>query len=572
MTENSFVPTIVINADPATGSGTLYQPENRLSPKKRVIYTANAEEVTVTRTGNGTRRAFLLGENGATDGGNETSLTAAQLARLQTVKNVFVGNAFTESALYTFDKSTGSVIFNSPPEDGTAITITVNVGNLDYHLPVEYVDEISEVRVDNLVMREGSDYTVDLYGGVVTFLKAPPVTNPPTTNTVEIVYSKRNTTALNAVMDCPYCAVYGSGTQLCIVAAGSESQPNAVFWTGHAVQWNDGMGDSGPVLNPSYWPMTYYNLVGDFQDPVTGFGKQYSQLIVFKKRSVGKLNSSVETIDGRDNLSLTYERVNDRIGCWCPGSIQLIENNLVFCDKSGVYMLRSASAAYENNVLCISGKVNGSRERPGLLLDLETAGDGPVSSLDDGRRYWLAVNGHVWVWDYELSTAENPVWFYFTGIATPAAWFLADGSTYHLNTAGRVTKLGRTFTDYGAAIPKVYQFPVRNFGSYDRLKDVLDVLFSTRADVKSNTTVIYETDYENRADRVNIATEGYDRLSERDLTIRDLSVPRYAATFRRKPMCRHVRHFALRLENREAGCDLSLFFVQVQIRFLGKDR
>ena len=135
-----------------------------------------------------------------------------------------------------------------------------------------------------------------------------------------------------------------------------------------------------------------------------------------------------------------------------------------------------------------------------------------------------------------------------------------------------MTKLGRTFTDYGDAIPKVYQFPVRNFGSYDRLKDVLTVIFSVRADTRSNTRVIYETDYENRADRVSLTAEGYDRLSERDLTLRDLRVPRYAAVFRRRPMCRHVRHFSLRLENREAGCDLALYSVQVQVRFLGRDR
>ena len=234
-------------------------------------------------------------------------------------------------------------------------------------------------------------------------------------------------------------------------------------------------------------------------------------------------------------------------------------------------MVLSASAAYENNIQCISGKINGSRERPGLLLDLEAAGHGPVSSHDDGSRYYLAVNGHVWVWDYASSPPNDPAWYYFTDFS-PVAWFRRNNAVYHLNHGGRVTKLGRTLSDYGKAIRKAYQFPVRHFGTYDRLKDVLTAVFSVPSDTPGDTAVVYETDWETRRDRTNLVTAGRNRLEERDLEERDLTVPRHAAVFRRKPMCRHVRHFALRLENRGAGEDLALYSVQLQARLLGKDR
>ena len=552
MTEiDAFVPTIVINANPETGSGDLYQPENRLSPKKRVTYNATHSPRTVVKTGNGVSRSFPLGVNSS--------------QQLRGLSSVYVNDAYVEPALYTLNLGSGVVIFNAAPPDDSTITFTLNMGTLEYHLPVTGVDSV-EVTVDGIPMTAGDDYTVDLASGVVTFVAAPPVTDPPTNNTVEITYSKANPDALNAVMNCPYLTAYGSGVQMCLVAGGCPAQPNAVFWTG-STQYG---------LDPSYWPVSHYNFVGDTADSVTGFGKQYDQLIVCKARSIGKLDMDFQSVNGRDVISLTYATVNPHIGCDLPYSIQTVENNLVFATtgggtEGGVYRVQSASAAYENNIVKLSRKVDGSNERPGLLYDLRVAGTGPVFSHDDGKRYWLAVNGHVWLWDYSVSGADSPVWFRFSGFDAPN-FFSAHGVTYHLNAAGRVTRLGRTFDDYGGAVRKVYAFPTRNFGSYDALKDVRTVIFSTRKDTPHNTVITYRNDYETRQDRVNLVTEGYDRLAERDLTERDLSVPLTVATFRREPMCRHVRHFSMILENNEAGKDFSLLTAEIQYRFVGRDR
>ena len=73
-------------------------------------------------------------------------------------------------------------------------------------------------------------------------------------------------------MDCCYATVAGNGNNLCILLAGCPAQSNAVFWNS-----NDQY-----AMDPSYFPMTYYNLCGDSEEVVTGFGKQYDDLILFK--------------------------------------------------------------------------------------------------------------------------------------------------------------------------------------------------------------------------------------------------------------------------------------------------
>ncbi|MBQ6986118.1 MAG: hypothetical protein IJR48_06720 [Oscillibacter sp.] len=561
--DTAFIPTILINADPATGSGDMYQPENALSPRKRVSYNAAVTTETVIQTGNGTARIFSLDKTRTRD-------------HLQGVKSVYINDGYIEPALYEVDTLQGVVLFNSAPPEDSTITFTLNIGVLEYHLPVDNVGAVTRVAVDGLEYTAGAanGYTVDLAAGIVTFTSAPPVSDPPRNNTVEITYSKTNSTAMNAVMNCPYAAVYGTGHDLCVVVGGAATAPNQFYWS----------GTTQNGIDISYWPVLNYNLA---DSEITGFAKQYDQMFVFQRDKIGKLDASTESVNGRDTVSLAYTGVNDTVGCDLPQSVQLIENNLTFANKAGgVYQILSASAAYENNVQCISKKVNGSSVRPGLLYDLTVAGNGPVCSLDDGKRYWLAVNGHVWLWDYSISTNADPVWFFFDSIDTRAL-SMRDGEPCFFNARLEVVRMsGQVFTDGSMQSPvidgkpfrKVYQFPVRNFGGYDRLKDVLTLIVSARADTPTDINVIYETDYESRADLIHLSAEGYDRLTDRNLEVRDLSVPRHAVTFRRRPDCKHVRHFALRFETDadaqtgDPGHNLAVYSAELQYRFVGRDR
>ena len=468
-----YVPVIVLNADPATGSGDLYQPENRLADGKTVWYNAK-----------------------------------------ESVK--------------------------------------------EYHLPVQDVAAVTKVEVDGAEKTVETDYTVDLEKGTVTFTSAPPVTNPPTNNTVKITYTKENTAAKKAVMDCRYAIVYGGGNSVVLVLAGSEEQPNAYFWNGNHT-----------VMDAAYFPISQYNLAGDRAEAVTGFGVQSGFLMIFKEHSVGRAELSTSEIDGRAYLTLNYTNVNSETGCDLPWTIRLVENNLVFCNREqGVHIVKSTTPALENNIESISRNVNGTAERRGLLYDVRKAGD--VCTCNDGDRYWLAANGHVYVWDYVLSSASKPSWFYFTNIRA-AAFFLADETVHHLSPSGRVTRMERTYADFNGPIDKVYRFATQHFGSYDRLKDVRRVVFQTRSDTDTKIRITYKSDYETRRDLTDIESFSW-RLCPRDLTHRYLGVPQFALAAVRKPGCRHVRHFTMTLENHEAFRDMSLVGAQIYYNYQGRDR
>jgi len=470
---DGYVPVTVINASPSTGSGDLYQPENRIQAKKTIWYNA---------------------------------------------------------------------------EEGVRV----------YQLPVKPVDSVASVTVDGAAKTEGTDYTVDLANGTVTFNTAPPVTNPPTNNTVVITYSKANPDAMSSIMDCPYAATYGGAGDLCVVFGGCPAQPNAFFWSGNNI-----------AMDATYFPFVQYQFAGGADDSITGFGKQQSYLVVFKERSVGRAKMSTTDVDGRLTIDMPYTAINDKIGCDLPWTIQLIDNNLVWCNtEQGVHILKDSSYAYENNIECISTKIRGFNNRLSLIWDVRNGA--VISSLDDSRHYWVCSGDHAWLWDYENSDYKNPSWYFFTNIKASAFASELD-DIWHLNPAGRLTYFARSYWDYDGPIVKSYRFPAQNFGGYDRLKNINSVIIAIRPDTPSTAKVTYITDYETRVDLTDLRHLVW-RLVPRNLTYRCLAGTGFGAPFRRRPMCRRVKHFAMRLENSVVGEDLSIISAQIFYNYQGRLR
>lgn len=440
----------------------------------------------------------------------------------------------------------------------------------DYQLPV-LADAIDTIYVDGVELAEGTGFTYNSSTGVVHFAVAPPVTVPPTNNTVKITYIMMNALAMDNIMDCPYAAVYGGTGSLAIVMAGSKTQPNAYFWNGNNI-----------AMDATYFPMTQYQLAGDSSDPITGFGKQQSYLVIFKEHTVGRTMMSTQYVNedgityasddqGRLTIDMPYIQINDKIGCDLPWTIQLIDNNLVWCNQEqGVHILKDSSSAYENNIICISWKVNGSTTKNGLLYAVRKAGANKVCSCDDTRKYWVVVDGEVWCWDYSLSEYKDASWFYFTNIYA-RAFIVIDEEVFHVDDLGRVSHFKRVFADYGQAIEKVYQFSTQYFGNYDSLKNVNSIIISCRSDTNGTTHLTYITDYEKREDLTTLNVRRW-FLVPRNLTYRSLLGMGFAEVFRRRPMCRRVLHYTMRLENNAVGEDLSVVTAQVFYNFQGKDR
>jgi hypothetical protein len=312
--------------------------------------------------------------------------------------------------------------------------------------------------------------------------------------------------------------------------------------------------------------MNQYNLVGDNDDPITAMGKQQNMLVIFQPRSTGRAVFGTVELGGSDGheglvqITMNYTRINAEIGCDLPGSLQLVENNLVWCNRRyGVCRLKDSSAAYENNITILSRKINGDYRLDGLLEQLKLVADDEVRSVDTGKRYVLTFGTNAYEWNYELSEPSNPSWFFHTGILGVGFVPLENEVLYEVTADGKVATFEPVFSDFGTtAIEKIYRFPPRDFGSYDRLKNIKSILVTTRSDAPTDTALKYICDYAERNDQTNLVVVPNER--------------NFAVVFRRKPGYHNIHHLGIELSNNTAGEDLNLISAQIFYEYRGRTR
>lgn len=537
-----YIPTTVINRYPDGTGGNLYQPENRIAAGKRVWFTAHK-----ATSSDPWPYLYVLPYKNLDD-------TAVEISGAVYINIVRVDRTYIEVQLYD-SSATGvdGVVYLDAMVSPTAAYIW-NGTTYEQLSSVPSLDET---------------FTVDRAAGTVSFHDAPTNGTVEEANNIKITVYVTNEEAEKSIRECTAFTVYSVQGLQTVVCGGYAAQPNAFFWSG---------GNDVDGSDPTYFPMDYYNTAGSADTAITTFGKQQNFLVIFKERSVGKASLTVETISGRNYVSLPYIAINEAIGCDLPKTVQLVVNNLVFANSyGGVYMLLDTSAAGENALARLSRNVNGSDTSPKLLYDLQRENRNKVTSYDDDKRYWLTANGHAYVWDYRIKfysaaypNEEKLSWFYFTNIH-PLAWMYTKDIPYYVMPNGSVVKFGPQYADFGLGFKRKYVYATQHFGTYEVLKDVTKVIFALTSDTNTAVHVTYNTDYEERRDKTDLVVTSWS-LVPRNLSFRDLTVTRYAGICVRKPRAYHVRHFSITLDIDEAYKNMSLVGAQIYYRLGREDR
>ena len=154
-------------------------------------------------------------------------------------------------------------------------------------------------KVDNVVLAEGTDFTVDRATGIVTFTVAPSVG----TNNVQIIAHKTFVGFPDRIKKCTFNTLFGGNNDTRVFVSGNPDYPNQI--------WRSGLFD------PTYFPENGYYKVGSDRERVMGFAKQYDYLSL--KRNHQKEICSIRlmrTVTLRSRLSrLTtkWERSHQRV-------------------------------------------------------------------------------------------------------------------------------------------------------------------------------------------------------------------------------------------------------------------
>jgi hypothetical protein len=436
---------------------------------------------------------------------------------------------------------------------GFTIWYTATGTNI-YNLPLTALSNTAvTATIGGVAKAETTDFTVDRTNGIVTWSVAP--SNTGIVNDVTITAYKDDTTAANKIKNCTLAIPFGGD-------ASSLAGGTRIFVSGNSnyptTYWRSGLKD------PTYFPETQFDLLDNNNQAITRFGKQYGNLIVFKSKSIYSIQYS---FDGTNVLWPTKE-VHASVGCDVPGSVQLIDNRLVFFNSDrGGFILDRIDQTNENNVKPISNNINGTKFGPGLL-DESVSDIQLCKSIDFGRKYWLNLpNGKAYLWDYDISpyfdngdyseSQRRLKWFPFDNILA-GAWFANNQILYYgRSDAASITKMEDTFLDYGAAISCHWQSKAFDFGLHQFYKTVTQVIMGLRTDTNTSVTIQYLDEKKEKIDTKTI-TVGKFLYESFSYEFFRYTLRYYAQQIRRKPKRKKIVYFSIRLSNSTAARDLGI--------------
>lgn len=420
----------------------------------------------------------------------------------------------------------GSGFKDSFSADGTA---------KDYFLSLKSLDATKvKAVVDNVEKVEGTDFTVDRALGKVTFTTAPPTG----TNNVVITAHKTQIGFPERIKKCQFHVLFGGTNDTRVFVSGNPDFPN--------MMWRSGLYD------PTYFPEIGFYKVGSDREAITGFSKQYDFLVIEKESSKG--NMQFQLINGE--VTFPIKPLNDHVGTIAPKSMQVVDNNPISLGKTGVHILTQSNVRDERNVVHISANIDKK-----LLAEpnLEKA-----ISVDFNRKYWLAVNNRVYVYDYNINE-----WYLFDNI--PATCFMEVNGELYFGGEGRIYRLKKeseidAYNDDGEPINAYWKSKYLTFDA-DHLRKVVDrIYFAMRPYTKTSADVYYTTD-KKVSDLVKTK-----RMDQLDFTMFDFNYFSFVrSTFPQEVMVRikakKITHFQLMIQNNKLNESLGLLSLGIKFRY-----
>ena len=431
---------------------------------------------------------------------------------------------------------------------------------------------------------ETNDFTVDTTAQTITFATAP---GEGSLNVVMEFTMKSTVFAdqRSQILNCKFYDTFGGANNSRLFLAGGG---NSKYW------WSQ-------AYDISYFPENNFATLGNTEDDITGFGRQYNVLIIFKPREIYSVYSYTETSSTtviEENIGLESFRsqlVNARIGCDAPNSIQLINNLLTwFNSNEGVCTLVSTNIQDERNVRIISRNIERTNNF-GIkgILDYD---ENPltIESADYNNRYFLVFpsSGYCFMWDYEIS----PYRYSTSGGETDPRvldWFLFDHFyvkefikvgkqlvyvSSNSDFANKLIKLNATFVDLdfnndgeADAIHSYYMTPFFQFGAVEMLKNIKNVYIQCRGDTNTSIDLYYYTDDsaepEPEPEPINVAG-GFNLWSEYAWDDFHWFMNIWGNTFRRKCNIKKIQMASIYFENNQVDNDMSITHIGLQYQLV----
>ncbi len=423
----------------------------------------------------------------------------------------------------------------------------------EYVLSLQGLDTTAvKVEVNGTTMNEGSGFTVDRAAGKVTFTTAP----AKGTNNVIITAYKTQSDFPDRIKKCQFNVIFGGSNDTYVFVSGNPEENNMI--------WKSGLNDKG-LPDPSYWPENGFYRIGNDNEAVQGFSRQYDYLVIEKEFS--KWNISISVENGK--VTFPIKPINDQVGTIARESIQVTENNPVTLSRNGMYVLKASNLRDERNVQHISEAVDRY-----LLneFNLEAA-----VSVDYDKKYWLAVNDKIYILDYtQNAKGKFGEWFIYDNV--PVSCFVEmDGFLYFGSSQdGLVYRFKKNsfdanpYHDDYVPINAYWKSKPLNFGADEYYKTIDTLFVGIKPSGKTSVDILCESDKRRRLLNENEPIQfnlfDFNKIDFTNFTFQYSSFPR---SIKRKVKEKKITHFQLVLENDKLDENLTILSLAIKYRYQG---
>lgn len=331
----------------------------------------------------------------------------------------------------------------SPTGTSSAGTSTV------FQLAETNIDSVDFVKVPGALKVPGTDYTVNLVTGAVTFVTAPPGGTP---GSVDIGWTK-GTGQRALIENCRFAMDYSGQTDSRVFLWGNSNYKNRRFWSGLAAT----------VPSAEYFEANAYDDLGSGQYAITDIVKMGDIQKIYFENGAMFSNYATET-DSLGNVMATFPvyELSDEIGNVAYNQVQIIQDKPLTL-FNGVYAWENSNVRFQYIHNLISQRVQNSLDD----VDLSTA---VTYNWQENKEYWLNIGSTVWIYNY-----LNNTWYKRNNVN--ATCFIAIDGDMYFGTNGTIEKFGLDLrTDNGALIETIWEMGFYDFEA-EYLKKYLSKLW-----------------------------------------------------------------------------------------------
>lgn len=394
-----------------------------------------------------------------------------------------------------------------------------------YQLPELLINSVDSVSVGGVTKTVGTDYTVDLVNGKITFVAFPPTG----VNNVVITWTKTVSGDRQIITNNRY---YGGVYYARYWLFGNINHKNTRYCSGVTM--------SG-ISDPSYWPKFTDSDVGEYE--ITDIVTQYNKQIIFTSGDSSEASAwyseeqdYTNAVTGAITAMFPVYPMNSKIGNVAKGQTQVIMNN-PFTIWKGIYQWVSTYILNEKNATWMSKRIQNDLDKVDLTKAITV-------DWNDKGLYWLCVGKMIWVYNYRTDT-----WHVLSLPHTPTCFCIVDSKMYFGTDTGQIMKFDETLGTYdGTVINSEWEMGFYNFG-VEWLRKFLQRLFvSILPLTQTHIDITYETDRSTVSDTLTAkyALSGFDTWDFSNFSFETNYNPQ---PFKFKIRAKKIDYFKLKIVN-----------------------